>query len=146
MPSLLVGRDREEVIARIRRVSPDRAPRWGTLSAPRMLCHVSDQLRIATGTIIGRHRDTLFRRTLLKWIVLYSSMQAPPGRVQTVPEMLSTLPTSWDADLAACIRLINEVGLGRANGRHPAFGALSPSQWGRLGWKHLDHHLRQFSE
>lgn len=146
MPSLLVERDRDEIIARLRRVTPDRAPRWGTLSAPRMLCHVSDQLRIANGTIIGRHRDSLLRRTLLKWMVVHSSMQAPPGKVQMVPEMLSTLPTSWEADLAACIRLIHEVGLGHANGRHPAFGHLSGSDWGKLAWKHLDHHLRQFNE
>ena len=46
-----------------------------------MLCHVTDQLRVATGIIIGRHRDTLFRRTVLKWIVVQSSMQAPPGKV-----------------------------------------------------------------
>ncbi len=144
--TLLNDTDRHQLIDRLRRVTPDRAPLWGTLTAPRMLCHVTDQLRVATGVIIGRHRDTLFRRTLIKWVAVYSSMQAPPGRVQTVPEMLGTAPTTWDADLATCIRLINEVGLGKANGRHPAFGALSGAEWGRLGWKHFDHHLRQFGE
>jgi hypothetical protein len=144
--TLLSATDRASIIARLRRVTPDRVPLWGGLTAPRMLCHVTDQLRVATGIIIGRHRDTLFRRTLLKWVVVRSSMQAPPGKVQTVPEMLSTVPTSWDADMATCIRLINEVGLGKANGRHPAFGPLSAREWGRIGWKHLDHHLRQFGE
>ncbi len=145
-PTLLSDADRAQVIARLRRVTPDRAPLWGSFTAPRMLCHVTDQLRVATGIIIGRHRDSLLRRTLLKWIVVHSSMQAPPGKVRTVPEMLSTVPTTWDADLATCIRLINEVGRGKANGRHPAFGPLSASEWGRIAWKHLDHHLRQFGE
>lgn len=144
--TLLNDADRAAIIARLRRVTPDRAPRWGLLSAPKMLCHVTDQMRVATGVIIGRHRDSLLRRTLLKWVVVYSSMQPPPGKVQTVPEMLSTAPTTWDADMATCIRLINEVGLGKANGRHPAFGPLSAREWGRVGWKHFDHHLRQFGE
>jgi len=144
--TLLNQADREAIIARLRRIAPDRAPKWGLLSAPKMLCHVTDQLRVATGVIIGRHRDTLFRRTLLKWVVVQSGIQAPPGKVMTVPEMLSTAPTAWDADMATCIRLINEVGLGQANGRHPAFGPLSGREWGRIGWKHFDHHLRQFGE
>jgi len=144
--TLLSDADRSRIIARLRRLTPDRVPLWGTFTAPTMLCHVTDQLRVATGVIIGRHRDTLLRRTLLKWIVVHSPMQAPPGKVRTVPEMLSTAPTSWDADMATCIRLINEVGLGKANGRHPAFGPLSAREWGLIAWKHFDHHLRQFGE
>ena len=27
---------------------------------------------------------------------------------------------------------------------HPFFGPLTPLEWDRLMWKHLDHHLRQF--
>ena len=27
---------------------------------------------------------------------------------------------------------------------HPKFGPLTQSEWGRLAWKHRDHHLRQF--
>ncbi len=111
-----------------------------------MLCHVTDQLRVATGVIIGRHRDSLFRRTLLKWFVVYAPMQPPPGKVRTVAEMLSTAPTTWAADMATCERLINEVGHGKGIGRHPAFGPLSPAEWGRITWKHFDHHLRQFGE
>ncbi len=146
MSTLLNDPDRAAIIARLRRVTPDRVPLWGTFTAPRMLCHVADQLRVATGAIIGRHRDTLMRRTLVKWVVVHSSMRAPPGKVQTVPEMLSTAPTTWDADMATCVRLIKEVGLGKANGRHPAFGQLSSKEWGRIAWKHFDHHLRQFGE
>ena len=144
--TLLNNADRAAIIARLRRVTPDRIPLWGSLTAPRMLCHVTDQLRVATGIIIGRHRDTLFRRTVLKWMVVRSSLQAAPGKVQTVPELLSSAPTTWAADMATCIRLINEVGMGKANGRHPAFGPLNEREWGRIAWKHFDHHLRQFGE
>jgi len=27
---------------------------------------------------------------------------------------------------------------------HPYFGPLNTSEWGRVMWKHMDHHLRQF--
>ena len=27
---------------------------------------------------------------------------------------------------------------------HPVFGKMSPTDWGVLGYKHIDHHLKQF--
>lgn len=38
---------RQQLFDRIDRLTPDRQPLWGTLTSPRMLCHVSDQLRNA---------------------------------------------------------------------------------------------------
>ncbi|NER16223.1 DUF1569 domain-containing protein [Spongiivirga citrea] len=29
--------------------------------------------------------------------------------------------------------------------RHPAFGNFTSEQWGKMQYKHLDHHLRQFN-
>jgi hypothetical protein len=28
---------------------------------------------------------------------------------------------------------------------HPIFGPFTPEQWGKLQYKHLDHHLQQFN-
>jgi hypothetical protein len=28
--------------------------------------------------------------------------------------------------------------------RHPVFGVMSRNDWGRWGYRHTDHHLRQF--
>jgi hypothetical protein len=27
---------------------------------------------------------------------------------------------------------------------HPLFGKMGKTQWGRVVWKHLNHHLKQF--
>jgi len=53
-------------------------------------------------------------------------------------------PATWEADLSACVVLAEGVGTGSARAVHPTFGPLSPEQWGRLCWKHLNHHLTQF--
>jgi hypothetical protein len=62
----------------------------------------------------------------------------------TAPEMLTSGPGDWDTDLAHVERRIQVVGSGAADAVHPYFGPLTPGDWGRLCWKHLDHHLRQF--
>jgi hypothetical protein len=142
--TFLNDEDRSRTIDRLRRVRPDAAPAWGSLTAPRMLCHVADQMRVALGDIPARPVHTFATRTFLKFLVINTGFEPPRGKIQTAPEMLTSRPTSWDADLAACVDLAERVGHGAANAVHPAFGPLSSAEWGRLCWKHTNHHLVQF--
>lgn len=142
--TLLNDEDRSRVIERLGRVQPNARPAWGSLDAHRMLCHVADQMRVALGDVPTKPVNTLVTRTLLKFLVVSTSFPVPRGKVQTAPEMLSSQPTSWEADVAACRDLAERVARGSARAVHPTFGPLSPEEWGRLSWKHLDHHLIQF--
>jgi hypothetical protein len=144
MPTLLDQTDRDAILRRLQGVSQERTPLWGSLSAPRLLCHLADQLRVALGLIPAARRDTAFSRTVLKWLVVYSPMQAPPGKVRTAPEMLTSTPTTWAADLEAVRTLIHQLAATPTTAVHPLFGPLTHGGWCRLAWKHLDHHLRQF--
>jgi len=45
MPSLFDPRVRAAIQDRISRLTPDRKPAWGRLTAPEMVCHVSCDLR-----------------------------------------------------------------------------------------------------
>jgi len=109
-----------------------------------MLCHVADSLRIALGQIPATPTHNFISRTVGKHIVVNTSLEAPPGKVRTAPEMLSTSPSGWTQDLQSCEELVARVGAGEAASVHPKFGPLTPQEWGRLCWKHLNHHLRQF--
>jgi len=141
---MLDGERRSDILRRLQSVRPDAAPAWGALTAPRMLCHVADQMRVALGDMPTKPVGNLVSRTLVKFLVVDTGFQPPRGKIQTAPEMLSSQPGSWDADLAACVELAERVGRGAASAVHPTFGPLSPGQWGRLCWKHLNYHLVQF--
>jgi hypothetical protein len=142
--TLLNHNDRTLIVERLRRVRPEARPAWGSLDAPRMLCHVADQMRVALGDVPTKPRHSFITRTLVKHLVVNTGMQPPRGKVQTSPEMLGSPPSSWEADLSACVQLVDRVAEGTANAVHPAFGPLSSEEWGRLCWKHLNHHLVQF--
>lgn len=144
MPTLLRPADREAILQRLRRLQPSAAARWGSLTAPKMICHLADQLRVSVGEVPVQRIDTLPRRTLLKWLVVYSPLKPPPGKIQTAPEMLATAPASWSEDLAQVERLVERLAATPTAAVHPFFGPLRHGGWGRLGWKHMDHHLRQF--
>src|SRR5215216_4433763 len=63
---------RASLLARMERVPPDRAPRWGKMNAPRMLCHVSDALRSALGDLPARSKGKkLFTNPLVRWLMIY---------------------------------------------------------------------------
>jgi hypothetical protein len=142
--TLLNDKDRSLLIERLLRVRPDAKPAWGSLNAPRMLCHIADSMRVALGELSTKPVHTLASRTLLKFLVINTGLKVPRGRVQTAPEMLTSQPGTWEADLSTCVALAERVGSRSARAIHPTFGPLSPEEWGRLCWKHLNHHLMQF--
>ena len=144
LQTLLSPDDRALILERLRRLTPEARAAWGTLDAPRMLCHVADQLRVALGEAPTVPVHTLASRTLLKLLVVNTGIKPPRGKIMTAPEMLLSRPTTWERDLSACVELAERVGHGAAAAVHPTFGPLSPREWGRLCWKHLDHHLTQF--
>lgn len=144
MPSIRDATARAGLVARLRRVTPTTTPGWGTLTAPRMICHLSDQLRVGLGEIPSPDRSSLLRRTAIKWLVIRTGFEAPPGKVQTLREMLTTSPGEWEADLATCEALLERLAHTTSPARHGAFGPLTLDEWCILAWKHVDHHLRQF--
>ncbi len=144
MPSLLTPADRDAILGRLRRLQPDQPALWGRFTAPAMVCHLADQLRVAVGDLPTRRHDNIASRTILKWLVVYSPLEAPRGKVQTAPEMLTSAPSKWAEDVGAVEALIHRLAATPTQAMHPFFGPLSHGAWGRLAWKHLDHHLRQF--
>lgn len=144
MPTIRNPADRADMLARLRKLTPGTERLWGSFTAARMVCHLSDALRVALGDIPSQPRGSLLKRTLGKWLVVYTPLKAPRAKVKTLPEMLTTVPTDWQGDLRSCEQLLERAAAMTASAVHPGFGRLSPSGWGRLVWKHFDHHLRQF--
>jgi hypothetical protein len=136
--------DRNLLFERLESLRPDAKPAWGTLDAPRLLCHLADQLRVALGELPAVPQHSWLSRTLGRFAVVHTGLQPPPGKVQTAPEMLTSRPSTWHADLDACRQLAVRVGSGVARAVHPTFGPLTPEEWGKLSWKHMSYHLRQF--
>ncbi len=142
--NIQVENQRKALLERLRRVSAEGRPLWGTMTAHQMICHLGDQLRVALGDVKARDRSRALTRTLLKWIVIHLPMPVPKGKIKTVAEMQSTRPATWDDDLRTVEELALRLAMAESTAPHPVFGRLSNSQWGILAAKHLDHHLRQF--
>jgi hypothetical protein len=146
MKSLWDDGARRELTNRLENLKPDTPAVWGHFNASQMLAHVVDALRMATGDLPVTQRNTPFRFTPIKQLIIYGP-PFPKG-APTAPELLTrNASENWDGECNDFRQMMAAFAARPADAtfpRHPAFGFLSRRAWGALGYKHIDHHFRQF--
>jgi len=137
-----------QVKERIGRLGSTSVRHWGKMNAAQAMAHCALTMEWAVGDrneprmFIGRIVGPLVKSKVLK-------DEAPMGR--NAPTAKS-LVVADERDLAKerqrLCTLIDRFSAGGPQGctKHPHsfFGPLTPDEWARLMYKHLDHHLRQF--
>ncbi len=136
----------QEVLDRLARLTPDHRARWGRMTVGQMLCHVIDYFDIALGgreatPVGGPAVQLVLRLVLLNWPFAY------PKNARTLPDLQRTDPSEFEQDRARLCERIRAFATRRGQEAwppNPVVGAISGAQWGRLSYRHTDHHLRQF--
>jgi hypothetical protein len=149
MSTLAVPRVRTQCCDRIALLNPKAAALWGRMTAPQMICHLNDSFRVGSGDKYASPANNLFNRTVIKWAALHTSVTWPHGR-STRPEVEQgrggTPPTTWERDCAELRTLIHSFADRTSFASHPLFGEMSRADWLIWGYRHVDHHLRQFGQ
>jgi hypothetical protein len=139
---------RQEVVSRIRRLTPDTPRRWGKMTAPQMVAHLRDQMSHCLGDrpstpVPGILRWPLMRRAFIYWLPW------PKGRAKGPPDAFVTQPGTWTADVDDLLDLVSRFGARDPSEPwpdHALFGRMTGADWGYFCYKHFDHHLRQFGQ
>jgi hypothetical protein len=75
--TLLHPEARAEILRRIEALTPESERRWGRMTAPQMVCHLSDACRAALGErrvpVIG----TLWERTVIRRFAIHTNVKWP---------------------------------------------------------------------
>ena len=147
MKNLLNQSDSSEIISRLNKLAPNTQPQWGKMNVAQMLTHTHRTLQSATGelklkrTFIGMLFGNIAKKKLL-------SDEPWKHGMPTDKHFVVTDQRNFDeakkAVLGAVQRFTQAGPNGVAKEAHPFFGNLTPEEWGRLMWTHLDHHLNQF--
>jgi hypothetical protein len=136
-----------EVGNRIACLRPDGPKYWGAMNAAQMLAHCSAWMAMAEGTtsqkqsLLGRVFGKMAKRSLLGTKPIRQNMPTD-----------KTLVISGERDFAVeQQRLLEQIKRFAEGGPehctthpHSFFGVMTPREWATMGYKHLDHHLRQF--
>jgi len=134
-----------DLLARIDRVTDSSKALWGRFTPDRMLCHLTESMKMANGEIPVEPKKLPIRFFPLKQFLLYVAPFAKG--LPTSPELLASPETSVDearVHLRGAIERFIAAGPGAKRPDHPAFGRLTSRGWGVLTARHCDHHLRQF--
>lgn len=139
----------DAIVARLGKLHQARPRAWGRMTAHEMLCHLNDSFAGVLGDRPIAPADTWMQRTVVKYIALHTNLGWPKG-VKTRPEVDQTIggtkPSDFDRDRAQTIVLLRRfVAPGTAYGRHPTMASLTRDEWMIWGYRHTDHHLRQFA-
>ncbi len=146
MPTLADPVARAAIIARFDRLTPTAKPLWGRMTAPQMVAHLNDAMRMARGDLRVKSKNMpLLRWYPIKMLVIY--VMPFPKNAPTAPEIISRTPDDFAAEVTAAKALIERNAAeidSLPDVEHPVFGKMSRADWGALGHRHIDHHLRQF--
>ena len=139
----------DELVARLGKLHDKRPRAWGKMTAHEMLCHLNDSFETVMGDRPTSSAGTWTQRTIVKYIALHTNLTWPKG-VKTRPEVDSTIggtkPVDFTLDRDRTVALLRRfVAPGTQLGRHPTFGPLTRDEWMIWGYRHADHHLRQFA-
>lgn len=122
---------------------------WGTMSAQRMVEHLVDVIRIATGE---NPQALLIDEEKLPSMLRFLESDKPMAREIQVPFATSEMPLRHEEIELAIDEYIDAYlafeELYESNPElthvHPYYGPLNFDQWKRLHAKHLTHHFNQF--
>jgi hypothetical protein len=148
MKNLLEPEVKNEVFARIDKLSASSKAQWGKMNVNQAMRHMSDAFDIPTGKLNPTvAKAPPMPKWLLKFFLL--NMAPPKGGAETFKEMNTVEnnvnPPDFEAerknlknkieDFTKCESFIPE---------NKMAGKFSRNDWGKVNYNHTDHHLRQF--
>ena len=136
------------IVGRIESLSDSSKREWGSMALPEMLKHCSLQLKMALFEIQETKKEGSFilRTSFGRWMGLYGPRwqkgSITPSQMNIKIQSLEI--KTFKEEQIQLLNYLNVVLTKDTFQEHPIFGKLNKKDWGRLIWKHLDHHLRQF--
>lgn len=147
MKSLFDTTEAMEITRRIEELTPMASAQWGKMNVNQMMAHCSGSLELYFSTnniqrpLIGILFGSIAKKRMLT--------NKPWSRnLPTAKELKPTITAGFEAEKERLIQRIGQFvtkGVNQPHISHPFFGKMSNSEWGLLLYKHLDHHLTQFS-
>ncbi len=135
----------EEILTRVEQLNEQSERQWGKMTVGQMVWHCQMPLNLA----IKNKATTKKGNPLIRWFFKKSLYNDTPWRknLPTVPIAKTKEDKNFNHERENLVKMIKELYElkdRKSWNPHPMFGTFTPEQWGKLEYKHLDHHLRQF--
>lgn len=147
---MFIAIDLETVLGYLNKLQATDQPQWGSMNAQRMVEHLTDSVRIATGK---NPQERIVPDEKLESMLRFLDSEKPMARNVSVPfatpEMQlrnEELELAVDEFVEEWLEFEDMYGSDPSHTEpHPFYGPLNHDQWLRLHQKHLTHHFEQFN-
>lgn len=149
MKSLFDTSAYSEILSRIENLTEIATPSWGKMSVGQMCTHCQMPLEIALGKrTLGGKKPGFMKRLVFKLYKPLMYNDKPWSQnLPTARDFVITEDKDVEVEKAKLVKIISEFHAQKEAQEwpaHPMFGAFTHEQWGKMQYKHLDHHLKQF--
>ncbi|MEO5998152.1 MAG: DUF1569 domain-containing protein [Chitinophagaceae bacterium] len=150
MENIFNDTDYHLIVHRINSLTVDNNRRWGKMNVNQVLEHCSIQLKLALNLLPSKRREGsfIFRTQLGRWLTLYVFPWPHGSETPSQMNMQKNDVAVQDFFMGKkqLLFLLGEIKQKQMLAPHPFYDELSQKDWGRLIWKHINHHLKQFSQ
>jgi len=148
MKSVFTKEGTDEIIGRIKQLTPQTHAKWGKMNVGQMLAHCNVTYDYVFTDKYPKPDGV--KKWMLKFfvkpIVVGDKPYQKNGR--TAPDFVMTTEKDFEAEKKRLIDHLNKVlELGEEHfdkKESHSFGVLKKAEWNNMFYKHLDHHLGQF--
>lgn len=137
-----------ELLSRLEKLTPEHQAKWGKMDVNQMLSHCQKIIQVALGEK-NLKRPNFVVRFLLQFMkpMLYNDKPWKQG-LPTAKEFVISNTDGFKTEKALLKKLITRMHYSKEyfepSKQHPVFGKMKAWMWGQSGYKHLDHHFKQF--
>jgi hypothetical protein len=147
MKNIFDPKAKQEIIARIDKMTPQTKAVWGKMNSTQSLRHMAMAFQIPLDEIRPTVKNVKIPKWLMRFFLL--NMKPPKNRAETFPEMNIIKNNITVSDFETEKRnLKNYVDkfdkAGSLIPENAMAGKFTRNDWGKLLYNHTDHHLRQF--
>jgi hypothetical protein len=138
-----------ELVRRIDSLRPESVRQWGRMSPHQAVCHLNDSYKaILLDRPLARESPDL-KRLFMRFYAFTLPIPWPKGAPtsrEVDAERDGSPPGDFEADVEELKTLLQRFvdSEGRTLEPHYYWGQMPRRVWGRYGYRHIDHHLRQF--
>ena len=145
MKTIFNEADKNEILARIEKLTPETKALWGKMNVTQMLAHSVKAIKMATGELATKSNAMQFIGRLIKKSVIHSD-QPFRKNSPTAAELVTMVEANeFEKEKTNFITAIKNLTSETTKAeKHPFFGKMTAEEWGIINYKHADHHLRQF--
>jgi len=137
----------DEILGRLELLQPDSKAVWGKMNVSQMMAHCIVPIKVSLGeqevkrTFMGLIFGKMGKRMVLKDEPFKQGLPTDPSFIIKYQPDFNSKKQELRSTIEKLLTTDKDAMAARS---HPFFGKMTIDEWGILGYKHLDHHFRQF--